>query len=322
MAEKLLNRHLSLFKEWNPHDYIPWSEGKNFKTLGGQDWEPEQCELSDVARVAMVQNLLTEDNLPSYNREIAMNFGMDGAWGQWVNRWTAEEHRHSTALRDYLVVTRSVDPFELEKIRMEQLTRGFSPGQNQQGSLFAGSLFDSVVYVSFQELATRVSHRNTGKACNDTIADQLMSRVSHDENLHMIFFRDVTEAGLEIAPNQAMKSVHQVLRNFQMPGFTVPEFRRKAVIIAVGGIYDPRIHLNEVVMPVLNKWRIFERDDFTGEAARMRDDLAVLVKALEAACEKFELSKQRYLEREARRTESITAAKALKTEGTLTRRRH
>jgi acyl-[acyl-carrier-protein] desaturase len=100
VAEKLLNRHLSMFKEWNPHDYIPWSEGKNFKTLGGQDWEPEQCELSDVARVAMVQNLLTEDNLPSYHREIAMNFGMDGAWGQWVNRWTAEEHRHSTALRD------------------------------------------------------------------------------------------------------------------------------------------------------------------------------------------------------------------------------
>ena len=321
VAEKLLNRHLSLFKEWNPHDYIPWSEGKNFKALGGQDWEPEQCELSDVARVAMVQNLLTEDNLPSYHREIAMNFSMDGAWGQWVNRWTAEEHRHSTALRDYLVVTRSVDPFELEKLRTEQLTRGFSPGQNQQGSLFAESLFDSVVYVSFQELATRVSHRNTGKACNDTIADQLMARVSHDENLHMIFYRDVTEAGLEIAPNQAMKSVHQVLRNFQMPGFTVPEFRRKAVIIAVGGIYDPRIHLNEVVMPVLNKWRIFERDDFTGEAARMRDDLAVLVKELEAACEKFELSKQRYLEREARRTESITAAKALTTKDTLTRSR-
>ena len=58
-----------------------------------------------------------------------------------------------------------------------------------------------------------------------------------------------------------------------MPGFTVPEFRRKAVIIAVGGVYDPRIHLDDVVMPVLKKWRIFEREDFTGEAARMRDEL-------------------------------------------------
>ncbi|MFV8320682.1 acyl-ACP desaturase [Mycobacterium sp. 23] len=318
VAERLLNRHLSMFKEWHPHDYIPWSDGKNFYALDGQDWEPGQSQLSDVAQVAMVQNLLTEDNLPSYHREISMNFSLDGAWGQWVNRWTAEENRHSVALRDYLVVTRAVDPVELEKLRMEQITRGFSPGQNQQGNLFAESLFDSVMYVSFQELATRVSHRNTGKACNDSIANQLLARVSADENLHMIFYRDVSEAGLEIAPNQAMKSVHRILRNFKMPGYTVPEFRRKAVVIAVGGVYDPRIHLEEVVMPVLKKWRIFEREDFTGEAAWMRDDLAVLIKEIEQAAEKFDESKQRYLDREARKAERITAARVLKTEGTLT----
>jgi acyl-[acyl-carrier protein] desaturase len=318
VAEDLLNRHLSMFKEWNPHDYVPWSDGKNFYALDGQDWEPGQSRITDVAQVAMVQNLLTEDNLPSYHREIAMNFSVDGAWGHWVNRWTAEEARHSTALRDYLVVTRAVDPVELEKVRLEQMTRGFSPGQNQQGDVFAESLFDSVMYVSFQELATRVSHRNTGKASNDPIAEQLMARVSHDENLHMIFYRDVSAAGLDIAPNQAMRSVHRILRNFKMPGFTVPEFRRKAVIIAVGGVYDPRIHLEEVVMPVLRKWRIFEREDLTGDAAWMRDDLALLIKELEQASEKFEESKQRYLEREARRTEKITAGKVLKTEGTLT----
>ena len=251
VAERLLNRHISMFKEWNPHDYIPWSDGKNFYARGGQDWEPGQSQLSEVAQVAMVQNLLTEDNLPSYHREIAMNFSMDGAWGQWVNRWTAEENRHSIALRDSLVVTRAVnaEAEDPEKLRLEQMTRGFSPGQNHQGDQFAESLFNSVIYVSFQELATRISHRNTGKACNETIADQLLARVSADENLHMIFYRDVSEAGLEIAPNQAMKSLHRILRNFKMPGSTVPEFRRKAVIIAVGGVYDPRIHLNEVVMP-------------------------------------------------------------------------
>ncbi len=317
-VERLLNRHLSMFKEWNPHDYIPWSDGKNYYAQGGQDWEPGQSHLSDVAQVAMVQTLLTEDNLPSYHREIAMNFSMDGPWGQWVNRWTAEENRHSTALRDYLVVTRAVDPVELEKLRMEQMPRGFSPGQNHQGDMFADSVFDSVMYVSFQELATRVSHRNTGRACNETIADQMLAQVSHDENLHMLFYRDVSAAGLDIAPNQALKSVHRILRNFKMPGFTVPEFRRKAVIIAVGGVYDPRIHLDEVVMPVLKKWRIFEREDFTGEAAWMRDDLAVLIKELEQASDKFDESKQRYLEREARKTERITASKVLKTQGTLT----
>jgi acyl-[acyl-carrier-protein] desaturase len=316
VVEKNLNRHMSMHKDWNPHDYIPWSDGKNYYALGGQDWDPEESKLSEVAQVAMVQNLLTEDNLPSYHREIAMNFSMDGAWGNWINRWTAEENRHGIALRDYLVVTRAIDPVELEKLRLEQVTRGFSPGQSGQGDMFADSLFDSVIYVTFQELATRVSHRNTGRACDETIADQLLQRVSVDENLHMIFYRDVSEAGLEIAPNQAMKSLHRVLRNFKMPGYTVPEFRRKAVIIAVGGVYDPRIHLDDVVMPVLKKWRIFEREDFTGEAAAMRDDLALLVEELEQACDKFEESKRRRLEREARRAEKLTAKRALASAGT------
>ncbi len=308
VVEQSINRHMKMCKDWNPHDYIPWSDGKNFYALGGQDWDPEQSKLSEVAQVAMVQNLLTEDNLPSYHREIAMNFHMDGPWGFWVNRWTAEENRHGIALRDYLLVTRSIDPVELEVTRMEQVTRGFSPGQNQQGDLFAGSLFDSVMYVSFQELATRVSHRNTGKACDEPVADQLLQRISADENLHMIFYRDVSAAGLDICPNQAMKSLHRVLRNFRMPGFTVPQFRRKAVIIAVGGVYDPRIHLDDVVMPVLKKWRIFERDDFTGEAAELRDDLGLLIEELEDACDKFELAKQRRLERE----HQVAAKKARK----------
>src|ERR1700754_2880262 len=307
VVEKNLNRHLSMRKDWNPHDYIPWSDGKNYYALGGQDWDPEQSQLSEVAQVSMLQNLLTEDNLPSYHREIAMNFSMDGPWGFWVNRWTAEENRHGIALRDYLVVTRAIDPVELEELRIEQVTRGFSPGQGPQGEMFADSLFDSVIYVTFQELATRVSHRNTGRACEESVADQLLQRISCDENLHMIFYRDVSAAGFDIAPNQAMHSLHRVLRNFKMPGFTVPDFRRKAVIIAVGGVYDPRIHLDDVVMPVLKKWRIFERDDFPGEAARKRDERGELVEELKDTCEKFEVAKQRRLERQAKVAEKKAA---------------
>jgi acyl-[acyl-carrier-protein] desaturase len=108
-----------------------------------------------------------------------------------------------------------------------------------------------------------------------------------------------------------MASLHHVLRNFKMPGYTVPDFRRKAVVIAVGGVYDPRIHLDDVVMPVLKKWRIFERDDFTGEAARMRDDLGLLVEELTDTCVKFEEAKQRRLDREARNAEKRAAKKVL-----------
>ncbi|WP_100503389.1 acyl-ACP desaturase [Mycobacteroides abscessus] len=312
VVEENVHRHLGVTKDWNPHDYVPWSEGKNYKALGGQDWDPEQCKLSEVARVAMVTNLLTEDNLPSYHREIAMNFTMDGPWGTWVNRWTAEENRHGIAIRDYLVVTRSVDPVELEKLRIAQMTSGFSPGQNRQGGdeHFSESLFDSVVYVTFQELATRVSHRNTGKACAEPVADELLKRISTDENLHMIFYRNMVSAGLEIAPNQAVKAVHKVLDNFTMPGYTIPGFRRNAVTIATGGVYDPQSHLDEVVMPVLRKWRIFERDDITGEGEWYREDLARVVTDLKKTSADFEEVKAKYLERQAKRAER-QAAKVL-----------
>jgi len=310
VVEENVHRHLGVTKDWNPHDYVPWSEGKNYKALGGQDWDPEQSKLSEVAKVAMITNLLTEDNLPSYHREIAMNFTMDGPWGTWVNRWTAEENRHGIAIRDYLVVTRSVDPIELEKLRIAQMTSGFSPGQNRQNIPFSESLFDSVVYVTFQELATRVSHRNTGKACAEPIADELLKRISTDENLHMIFYRNMVTAGLEIAPNQAVKAVHKVLDNFTMPGYTIPGFRRNAVTIATGGVYDPQSHLDEVVLPVLRKWRIFERDDINGEAEWYREDLARIVGDLRKTSEDFEEVKAKYLERQAKRAER-NAAKVL-----------
>src|SRR5690349_24247145 len=123
-----LDRHLALAKEWHPHDYIPWSEGQDFAFLGGKDWAPEQSRLDETAKAAMITNLLTEDNLPSYHREIATRFGRDGAWGQWVGRWTAEEGRHAIAIRDYLVVTRGVDPVRLEALRMEHTTAGYDSG--------------------------------------------------------------------------------------------------------------------------------------------------------------------------------------------------
>src|SRR6476469_187730 len=118
----------SLGNEWHPHDYAPWSRGRDFSFLGGEDWQPEDSPLDPVAKIAMTVNLLTEDNLPSYHREIATRFGRDGAWGQWVGRWTAEEGRHGIALRDYLVVTRGVDPVDLERARMAQMSTGYDSG--------------------------------------------------------------------------------------------------------------------------------------------------------------------------------------------------
>ncbi|QIS01891.1 acyl-ACP desaturase [Nocardia brasiliensis] len=293
IAARTLDRHLKLAKEWHPHDYIPWDEGRNFAALGGEDWAPEQSKLSEVAKVAMITNLLTEDNLPSYHREIAENFSQDGAWGTWVGRWTAEENRHGIAIRDYLVVTRGVDPVALEQARMIHMTNGVAAPDNWGGFL------ESVTYVTFQELATRVSHRNTGRVCNDPIADRLLQRIAADENLHMVFYRTLCGAGLDLAPDQAMPAITKILTHFVMPGAGMPNFRRNGVLMAKHGIYDLRQHLEEVIAPVLKQWNIFERTDFGPRGEQAREELGLFIEKLEQDVVKFEEQRDRMFAREA-----------------------
>jgi acyl-[acyl-carrier-protein] desaturase len=302
VAEDNVNRHFAVSTEWHPHDYVPWDLGRNFAAMGGDDWSGEQSQLSEVARAAMITNLLTEDNLPSYHRQAAEHFSLDGPWGTWVGRWTAEEARHSIVLRDYLVVTRGVDPVALERARMEHMTHGFGPTAEEEERHKTDFLL-SVAYVSFQELATRVSHRNTGKVCNDPIADRILQRIAADENLHMIFYRNMCEAALEVAPDQALEAVCDVVENFRMPSQGMPNFRRNGVLMAKHGIYDPRQHLEEVVRPTLRKWRIFERDDFTGVGEQRREQLAAFITDLEGQVVKFEEQRDRMLAREARKRE-------------------
>ncbi|QNG18062.1 acyl-ACP desaturase [Rhodococcus triatomae] len=294
-AEQNLERHLSISKEWNPHDYIPWDEGRNFAAMGGTDWDPSQSRLSETAKAAMITNLLTEDNLPSYHRELAENFTLDSAWGTWVGRWTAEENRHGIVLRDYLVVTRAVDPVALEQARMQHMTVGID------SPLEGANLLHSLAYVTFQELATRVSHRNTGRACGDPVADRILARIAADENLHMIFYRNLCGAALDIAPDQTAKAIGDVVMNFQMPGLTQPNFRRNAVLMAKHGIYDLRQHLDDVISPVLRKWNFFDRTDFGPEGEQVRDRMATFLEDLDAQATKFEASRDRALARDAAR---------------------
>ncbi|MDH6280722.1 acyl-ACP desaturase [Prescottella agglutinans] len=301
VAEENVNRHLSMAKDWHPHDYVPWDEGRNFAAMGGEDWDPEQSQLDEVAKAAMITNLLTEDNLPSYHREIAENFSRDGAWGTWVGRWTAEENRHGIVMRDYLVVTRGVDPVELENARMIHMTNGYnSPAGDSVG------LLHSVSYVTFQELATRVSHRNTGKACQDPVADRMLQRIAADENLHMIFYRNICGAAMDIAPDQTLKAVTDIIKNFEMPGAGMPNFRRNGVLMAKHGIYDLRQHLEEVVQPVLRKWNVFDRTDFTARGEDTREELAAFLETLEQQATKFEEMRDRSLARDAARAEKAS----------------
>lgn len=295
VVEENLNRHLAIAKEWFPHAYVPWSDGENFDgPLGGTAWEPGQSKLDETARTSMILNLLTEDNLPSYHHEIASLFGRDGAWGTWVHRWTAEEGRHGTAIRDYLLTTRAVDPIALERARMTHMSTGYDSPNGHD-------VINSLAYVSFQELATRISHRNTGNYCGEPVCDQLLAKIANDENLHMVFYRNLLSASFDRAPDRTMAAVLDVVKNFQMPGATVENYTRKSVKIALAGIYNLRIHRDEVLVPVLRNVRVFEREDFGPAGEQAREELSGLLDALDSAACRFEEKRDALLARQAAR---------------------
>lgn len=271
VAAKLLDRHLGVAKEWFPHEMVPYSRGKDYEP--GYEWAPEHAdfgdggsEINEAVRAALFVNLLTEDNLPYYFRDIDRLFGSESAFGEWSRNWTAEEGRHSIVIRDYFTVTRAVDPVALERARMIQVRGGQVPNP--------GSATEALAYVSMQELATRISHRNTGKFMTDPIGTEIMSRVGNDENLHHLFYRDLTAAALEIDPSGTVIGIESAVRNFAMPGQGIPDFDRLAKEIAKVGIYDLLIHHDQILVPCIKRhWKLEELTGLSDEAERARESI-------------------------------------------------
>lgn len=261
-AGELLERHLKTSKEWFPHNFVPWERGVDMSE--GYEWDPKAFPLPDAVRSALFVNLLTEDNLPYYHAHIAKVVGRHrDVWLEWNHRWTAEEDRHAMVIRDYLTVTQAIDPYELERARMHQMSTAEVPEPP--------TVADTIAYVALQELATRISHRNTGKMVTDPAGTSVMSRVAMDENLHFLFYRDAFSALLEIDPSAGIQALERQVRDFQMPGTGIPNFKAHAMAIAKAGIYDLSIHHDQILVPVIMRHYKVDRIeglDADGEKAR------------------------------------------------------
>ena len=278
-AEELLERHLKTTKEWFPHTLVPWERGASLDV--DADWDPRAFPLPDAVRSALFVNLLTEDNLPYYSAHIAGVLGRkQEAWKDWNHRWTAEEDRHAMVIRDYLTVSQAIDPFELERARMHQMSTAVVPEPPTVAETFA--------YVALQELATRISHRNTGKILEDPAGYNVMARVATDENHHFLFYRDVMTALIEIDPSTGVIALDRQVRDFQMPGTGIPNFKHHAYAIAKAGIYDLTAHHDQILQPVvLRHYKIEELEGLSPEADQARESLLTHVSRIGKAARRM-----------------------------------
>ncbi|MHB1536127.1 MAG: acyl-ACP desaturase [Acidimicrobiales bacterium] len=268
-AAELFERHLARAREWFPHELVPWSRGRNFDP-GFRD--AVGSPLPAAVASAVLVNLLTEDNLPHYFHVIASAFDEDSAMSAWTRRWAAEEQRHAIVLRDWVTVTRQLDPVMLERARMRQMTTGFRPGAR------AASLSDGFVYLTLQELATRISHRNTGQHLDDEAGIAIMNRVAVDENLHFLFYRDLVSCTIEQDPSEAVVAIERQLSGFEMPGSGIEGFAAHAAAIAGAGIYDFQVHYDQILVPVvLRHWSLESIEGLSAEAEQARERALTLI---------------------------------------------
>ena len=126
-------------------------------------------------------------------------------------------------------MTRQIDPVALERARMAEVTCGQVPDP--------GLPHDSLVYVTLQELATRIAHRNTGKLLDDPVGYAVMKRVAADENPLPLPVapcrRDRAQDRIETVPGDQAPGAR-----FRMPGTGIIDFDEHARAIARAGIYD------------------------------------------------------------------------------------
>src|SRR5665213_4204485 len=296
---------------WTPAMMVPWSAGDNFAE--DYTWKPEDSPLPEAARTSLWIGLLTEDNLPWYTGAIERNFGSNEALSFWNRVWTGEEGRHSEVMRGYMTVGRVVDPIQLEAARMRQVVTAEVPDPP--------SVVESAVYVTIQELATRISHQNTGNLIAVTaeadsnlfplnadgtalanvepvlvrdmepeereaylrnVGRTIMTRVAGDENKHFAFYADLVGNGaMQTDPSLVVRAIERQIRGFQMPGVGIEDFWDHAAIIADAGVYDLRIHHDKILQPILRRWGFEDVEGLDDEAERSRERTVVFMDSLD-----------------------------------------
>ncbi|NKY87686.1 acyl-ACP desaturase [Nocardia veterana] len=266
-VEDNLRRHIDRADGWQPHEYVPFSDGRNFGFLGGVDWDPEQVALGEVAAVALTVSVLIADNLPSYHRELG-KYLRTGPWWRWVGRWTAEENRHEILIRNYLMVTRAVDPVELERARMAHMTTGFRRPPMH--------LLDVLALCAFEEAASAVRHRNIAALQENPMVTAIAERIALDDELQSEFFANLVDAALELTPDQTMRAIADRIAEFRVPELTLPDGRNSTDVLAEAGIYEPARAGELVFTPLLQRWNIFSRNDFGAEGEAARAEVAQL----------------------------------------------
>lgn len=226
---EIAEEHRAAAQPWNPHDWVPWDDGRNFGFLGGSEWTPEQATLPDEVRAGVLALLLLKDNLPSFHRMLAIHFPVFSPWRDLVGVWTAEDNRHAIVLRDYLVVTRAIDPVDAEVRRRIHVTAGY---RQYEGSALDVSPLDVLAIMAVHEYQCAAFVRRLGEAVTEDVLGQILSKIAADDALQATTFARFLNAGIVADQEATILAVDRALCGIETIGADVADFDAERVLIA------------------------------------------------------------------------------------------
>ncbi len=244
VAENLA-RYLDTEELWNAHDYVPFEQGENFAFLGGRDWDPSQVTLPRQITDALEILLITKDNLAGYHRELVEHFILEEKFGRWLGRWTAEEHLHAIALREYLVVTREIDPTANEDVRVEHVMKGYRADKY--------SKIETLVFMAFYEREHAVFCRNLAAEIDEPVLAGLMSRIAKDEERHEEFFAKLVTHLLGSNRDETVEAIARRAGDLIVVGGDIDAYKDKIAAVADAGIFDEAA-LRQAVSDRITAW--------------------------------------------------------------------
>lgn len=251
VIDTLYQRHLELTSnlDWGYHRLLPWEQGENFVD---HPWDASQGNLSPELTLAVETAMLTEINLPWFTGTLMDAFAnAPSSLLRFVHTWTREEDQHGRVLDVYLLLSRNGNPDVRARVQKNVIEAGWLSQYRDPFAL--------MVYTTLQELATRVFYLNLARsvAPQDAILATILRTIAKDETLHYTFYRDAVKAYVEADPGR-IGVLCEVIPNFTMPGYGMPDFGNRMKTISRHAGYGINHYYTQVLQVILNAWGVLD----------------------------------------------------------------
>ncbi|MED6184289.1 Stearoyl-[acyl-carrier-protein] 9-desaturase 6, chloroplastic [Stylosanthes scabra] len=223
--------------------------------------------------------MITEDALPTYQTRLNQLDGVadktgssTSPWAVWSRAWTAEENRHGDLLKTYLYLSGRVDMLMIERTIHYLIAAGME--WNLDKNPYMG-----LVYTSFQERATFISHGNMARLAknSDPILSRICGTIAADEKRHENAYEKIVEKLLEVDPTVTMVAISDMMRKgITMPAHLMQDgrdphlFDHFSAVAQRLGVYTVA-HYADILEFLIERWKLEKIQDLTAEGGRAQD---------------------------------------------------